>query len=203
MLIGDETISGGEIYVCGERLKYHVSNARKNIGYCPQSNELFNEFTGAETLELFSRLRGIRPSEISELIEQLATELNFIEHLDKRIDAYSGGDRRKLSTAIALIGNQSVICLDDPTRAMDPFAKRKLWALLAKVREQGKTVVLTSHSMEECAALCTRMAFMRNGEFKCIGSAQYLKNKFSNGFSLRIKVKRLVKWAIIEKCVKY
>lgn len=111
MLIGTEVISGGEIYVSGERLKYHASNVRKNTGYCPQSNAFFKEFTGTETLELFSRLRGIHPSDISELIERLATELNFIEHLDKKIDEYSGGNRRKLSTAIALIGNPSLICL--------------------------------------------------------------------------------------------
>lgn len=79
---------------------------------------------------------------------------------------------------------------DEPTRAMDPFAKRKLWAILSKTRQEGKTIVLTSHSMEECEALCTRLAFMMNGEFKCLGSPQYLKNKFSNGFLLRIKVKK-------------
>lgn len=190
MIVGDETISGGEIYVCGERVKYHVANVRKNTGYCPQSNALFKEFTGAETLELFSRLRGIHPSGISELIEQLATELNFVEHLHKRIDEYSGGNRRKLSVAIALIGNPQLLLLDDPTRAMDPFAKRKLWEMLSKAHDQGRTVVLTSHSIEECEALITRLAFMVNGELKCLGSAQYLKNKVSNGFLLRIKVKK-------------
>ena len=111
MLIGDEVLSDGEVYVCGQRLKYHISNAIGNIGYCPQKNALFKEFTGTETLELFARLRGIHPSDISELIERLATELNFVEHLDKRIDEYSGGNQRKLSTAIALIGNPSLICL--------------------------------------------------------------------------------------------
>lgn len=190
MIIGDETISGGEIYVCGERVKHHAASVRKNTGYCPQSNALFKEFTGAETLELFFRLRGIHPSNISELIEQFATELNFVEHLDKRIDEYSGGNRRKLSVAIALIGNPQLICLDDPTRAMDPFAKRKLWEMLMKARTEGRTVILTSHSIEECEALITRLAFMVDGKLKCLGSSQYLKNKVSNGFSLTIKVKK-------------
>lgn len=189
MIIGDETISGGEIYVCGERVKYHETSVRKNTGYCPQSSALFKEFTGAETLELFSRLRGIHPSGIPEQVQQLATELNFVEHLDKRIDEYSGGDRRKLSTAIALIGSPQLICLDDPTRAMDPFAKRKLMEMLSKVRDEGRTIVLTSHSMEECEALCTRLAYMADGELKCLASSQHLKNKVSNGFSLRVKVK--------------
>lgn len=111
ILIGDELISGGEVFVCGERLKYHISNARKHIGYCPQLNAVFKEFTGAETLELFSRLRGIHPSNIPELIQRFATELNFIEHIDRKVNEYSGGDQRKLSTAIAMIGNPSLICL--------------------------------------------------------------------------------------------
>lgn len=79
---------------------------------------------------------------------------------------------------------------DEPTSGMDPLTKRKLWTLLSKARTDGKTIVLTSHSMEECEALCTRLAFMVNGKFKCIGSPQYLKNKYSNGFLLRIKVKK-------------
>lgn len=111
ILIGDELISNGEVYVYGERLKYHISNVRKNIGYCPQVNALFKEFTAAETLELFSRLRGIHPSDIPELIQRVSTELNFFEHIDNKVDEYSGGNKRKLSTAIAMIGNPSLICL--------------------------------------------------------------------------------------------
>lgn len=111
ILIGDELISGGEVYVYGGRLKFHISNVRKHIGYCPQLNAHFKEFTGAETLELFSRLRGIHPSDIPQLIERFATELNFIEHIDRKVNEYSGGDQSKLSTAIAMIGNPSLICL--------------------------------------------------------------------------------------------
>lgn len=190
MIIGDEAISGGEIYVCGERVKYHVASARKNTGYCPQLDALFEEFTGAETLELFARLRGVHPNGISELIQQFATEFNFVDHLDKRVDEYSGGDQRKLSTAIALMGDPQLICLDDATRGMDPFAKRKLLEMLVKMRGEGKTVVFTSNSLEECGAMCTQVAFMSNGELKSLSSSQNVKSKASNGFSLRIKVKR-------------
>ena len=73
---------------------------------------------------------------------------------------------------------------------MDPGAKRQLWNVLCKVRSEGKSIILTSHSMEECEALCTRLAIMVNGEFKCIGSTQHLKNKFSKGFFLTIKLKK-------------
>lgn len=73
---------------------------------------------------------------------------------------------------------------------MDPGAKRQLWDMVSKVRETGKSIVLTSHLMDECEALCTRLAIMVNGEFKCLGSVQHLKNKFSQGFNLTIKVRK-------------
>lgn len=73
---------------------------------------------------------------------------------------------------------------------MDPAAKRYLWDALCRVRDSGKCVILTSHSMEECEALCTRLAIMVNGNFKCLGSTQHLKNKFSEGYTLTIKVKK-------------
>lgn len=82
-------------------------------------------------------------------------------------------------------------CVDEPTTGMDPGAKRNLWNMVSKIRNSGKSIVLTSHSMEECEALCTRLAIMVNGEFKCLGSTQHLKNKFSKGFTLSIKVQKV------------
>ncbi len=73
---------------------------------------------------------------------------------------------------------------------MDPGARRQLWDMVCKVRKSGKSIMLTSHSMDECEALCTRLAIMVNGEFKCLGSVQHLKNKFSKGYTLSIKVKK-------------
>lgn len=73
---------------------------------------------------------------------------------------------------------------------MDPGARRQLWDMVCKIRKTGKSIMLTSHSMDECEALCTRLAIMVNGEFKCLGSVQHLKNKFSKGYTLSIKVKK-------------
>lgn len=73
---------------------------------------------------------------------------------------------------------------------MDPGARRQLWDMICKVRKEGRSIILTSHSMEECENLCTRLAIMVNGEFKCIGSVQHLKNKFSKGYVLTIKLSR-------------
>lgn len=141
-------------------------------------------------MKIFALLRGVPKNEISAVSMKLAEDLNFKKHIDKRTKQYSGGNKRKLSTALALLGNPTVVYLDEPTTGMDPGAKRQLWDVICKERSAGKSIVLTSHSMEECEALCTKLAIMVNGEFKCIGSTQHLKNKFSNGYFLTIKLKK-------------
>ncbi|XP_035897988.1 ATP-binding cassette sub-family A member 3-like [Anopheles stephensi] len=191
MLSGDETISFGDAWIKGHSLKSELKKVHQHIGYCPQFDALIEDLTGRETLKLFSLLRGVPRLNIPIVSMYLAREFGFEKHLDKQVKAYSGGNKRKLSTALAMLGNPSVVYLDEPTSGMDPGAKRNLWNGVCRVRDSGKTIVLTSHSMEECEALCTRLAIMVNGEFKCIGSTQHLKNKFSQGFVLTIKAKRV------------
>lgn len=190
MMTGDETISSGDAWVKGTSLKADMNEVHKTIGYCPQFDALLDDLTGRETLKIFCLLRGVQPSRIAKLSSRLADDLNFTKHIDKKVKEYSGGNKRKLSTAIALVGDPSVVYLDEPTTGMDPGAKRQLWNMICKIRDEGLSIVLTSHSMEECEALCTRLAIMVNGEFKCLGSTQHLKNKFSKGYVLNIKMKR-------------
>ncbi|XP_055628188.1 phospholipid-transporting ATPase ABCA1-like [Toxorhynchites rutilus septentrionalis] len=190
MLSGDETISFGNAWIKGNSLKTNLKKVHKHIGYCPQFDALIVDLTGRQTLRLFALMRGVPGNKIPHLTLFLAKEFGFVKHLDKQVKAYSGGNKRKLSTALALLGNPSVIYLDEPTSGMDPGAKRNLWNGICRLRDSGKTIVLTSHSMEECEALCTRLAIMVNGEFKCIGSTQHLKNKFSQGFVLIVKARK-------------
>ncbi|XP_037714104.1 ATP-binding cassette sub-family A member 3-like [Drosophila subpulchrella] len=190
MMTGEEWISSGAAHVQGRTLGWDMGGIYKMIGYCPQFDALPAGLTGREVLRIFCLLRGIPQKDIRQVSENLANSFGFMKHMDKRTDAYSGGNKRKLSTAIAVIGSPSVIYLDEPTTGMDPAARRQLWNMVSRIRESGKSIILTSHSMEECEALCTRLAIMVNGEFKCLGSTQHLKNKFSKGLILRIKVRR-------------
>ncbi|XP_058456304.1 phospholipid-transporting ATPase ABCA3-like [Malaya genurostris] len=189
MLTGDESISFGEAWVKGIDLRTHMNLAHQYIGYCPQYDAVLDDLTGRETLKMFALIRGIPDGDITLSSEQWAQDLNFQQHIDKRIKEYSGGNKRKLSTALALLGNPDVIYLDEPTTGMDPGSKRHLWNVILRIKETGKSIILTSHSMEECEALCTRLAIMVNGEFKCIGSTQHLKSKFSKGYFLTVKIK--------------
>lgn len=193
MITGDTPISSGEVFVKGLCLQSDRTEVYKRIGYCPQFDALLEDLTGEQTLEIFGLLRGYRREDIVKMSVELANNLNFTKHIHKQIKNYSGGNKRKLSTAIAILGKPDVIYLDEPSSGMDPGAKRNLWNVVSHVRNTGTSIVLTSHSMEECEAICTRLAIMVGGEFKCLGSAQHLKNHFSKGFVLTIKVRS--EWA--------
>ncbi|XP_043832232.1 phospholipid-transporting ATPase ABCA3-like [Dromiciops gliroides] len=189
MLTGDETITSGKAYIDGYNIITHIKEVRQRIGYCPQFDALLDHMTGRETLVMYARLRGIPEHRINSLVKDVLQGLLLEAHSDKLIKTYSGGNKRKLSTGIALIGDPSVVFLDEPSTGMDPVARRLLWDTVTRSRESGQAIVITSHSMEECEALCTRLSIMVNGQFKCIGSPQHLKSKFGSGYTLLAKVK--------------
>ena len=187
MLTGDTEPSGGTAFVNGYDIKTNLDEARRNIGYCPQFDALDPLLTGREHLKLYARLRGLSESSVQKYTEWCLRRLGLIPYADRAAGTYSGGNKRKLSTAIALIGRPSMVFLDEPTSGMDPGARRFLWNCVLEMIKGGQSVVLTSHSMEECEALCTRLAIMVNGSFKCHGSIQHLKNRFGSGYTLTLR----------------
>ncbi|ELK30082.1 ATP-binding cassette sub-family A member 3 [Myotis davidii] len=189
MLTGEETLTSGDAFVGGYSIRSDIGKVRQRIGYCPQFDALLDHMTGRETLVMYARLRGIPERHISAYVENTLRGLLLEPHANKLVRTYSGGNKRKLSTAIALLGEPAVIFLDEPSTGMDPVARRLLWDTVARARESGKAIVITSHSMEECEALCTRLAIMVQGQFKCLGSPQHLKSKFGSGYSLQAKVR--------------
>lgn len=106
----------------------------------------------------------------------------------------SGGNKRKLSVAMCVIGNPPIILLDEPSAGMDPEARRFMWTVVAKISQQRKksAVILTTHSMEEAEALSTKMGIMvKGGIFRCFGSSQHIKNKYGTGYEIEVKVRKL------------
>uniref|UniRef100_A0A8C3SVY6 ATP binding cassette subfamily A member 3 n=1 Tax=Chelydra serpentina TaxID=8475 RepID=A0A8C3SVY6_CHESE len=189
MLTGDESITSGDAYVDGHSILANIKKVQQRIGYCPQFDALLDHMTGRETLSLYARLRGIPERYISSCVENMLRGLLLEPHADKLVRSYSGGNKRKLSAGIALIGGPPVIFMDEPSTGMDPVARRLLWDAVTRTRECGKSIIITSHSMEECEALCTRLAIMVNGQFKCLGSPQHLKSKFGSGYTLLAKTR--------------
>lgn len=128
------------------------------IGYCPQFDALYDELTPAEHIRLFARLKGVRSRYEQVLVDSLLKRLDLTKYENKAAGALSLGNRRKLSTALALVGNPSFILLDEPTTGQDPVSRRRLWEeIINLTRQKNRSVLLTSHSMEECEALCTRL----------------------------------------------
>jgi ATP-binding cassette, subfamily A (ABC1), member 3 len=190
MLTGDETISQGDAFIQGLSITKNLGSVHKMIGYCSQADSILPELTGYETLKIFSLLRGIPKTDINESINHLSHELGFRQHLHKKVRAFSGGNKRKLSLALAILGKPQLIFLDEPTTGIDPQAKRLIWNAIKKIISCGHAVILTSHSMDECEALCSKIGIMVNGEFRCLGSVQHLKNKYSKGYILTVKLDR-------------
>uniref|UniRef100_A0A3P9L2N4 P-type phospholipid transporter n=1 Tax=Oryzias latipes TaxID=8090 RepID=A0A3P9L2N4_ORYLA len=188
MLTGDIPVSSGEAFLNGYSIRTQMGDVHQNMGYCPQFDAINDLLNGREHLELYARLRGVPEEEVAMVAEWGIQKLGLVKYANKSAGTYSGGNKRKLSTAMALIGCPPVIFLDEPTTGMDPKARRFLWDCILSVIKEGRSVVLTSHSMEECEALCTRMAIMVNGRFQCLGSIQHLKNRFGDGYTLIVRV---------------
>ncbi|KAM9095311.1 ATP-binding cassette sub-family A member 3-like [Sarcophilus harrisii] len=188
MLTGDETITSGDAFFDGLSISKNIKTVQRRISYCPQFDALLDYMTGREIMYMYARLWGIPENHIDHYVKNMLKSLLLESNADKLIRNLSGGNKRKLSTGISLIGRPSVIFLDEPSTGMDPVARRLLWDTVMRTRESGKAIVITSHSMEECEALCTRLAIMVAGKLKCLGSPQYLKNKFGSGYTLVAKM---------------
>uniref|UniRef100_A0A8C1YWS8 P-type phospholipid transporter n=1 Tax=Cyprinus carpio TaxID=7962 RepID=A0A8C1YWS8_CYPCA len=189
MLTGDIDVTSGEAVVTGYSILTNILDVHQNMGYCPQFDAIDDLLTGREHLHLYARLRGVPESEISRVAEWGIQKLGLFEYAGCTAGTYSGGNKRKLSTAIAMIGCPALLLLDEPTTGMDPHSRRFLWNSIMSVIQGGRAVVLTSHSMEECEALCTRLAIMVNGTFKCLGTIQHLKYKFGDGYVVTMKIR--------------
>ncbi|KAM9379360.1 retinal-specific phospholipid-transporting ATPase ABCA4 [Phaethornis superciliosus] len=189
MLTGDTDVTSGDAVVAGNSILTHISEVHQNMGYCPQFDAIDDLLTGREHLYLYARLRGVPEEDIQRVAEWAIQKLGLPTYADHLAGTYSGGNKRKLSTAIALIGCPPLILLDEPSTGMDPQSRRLLWNCIFGVLRDGRAVVLTSHSMEECEALCTRLAIMVKGTFKCMGTIQQLKYKFGDGYIVTLKIK--------------
>ncbi|XP_055329067.1 ATP-binding cassette sub-family A member 7-like [Paramacrobiotus metropolitanus] len=187
MLTGNLYPTYGDAYVNGHSISTDLDGARRYIGYCPQFDAIHNLLTGREHLEFYARIHGIPEKYVFKAVERGISRLQLSAHARRCAGTYSGGNKRKLSTAIALIGDPDIVFLDEPTTGMDPKARRFLWNCILSMLREGRSVILTSHSLEECENLCTKLAIMVNGRFQCVGSLQHLKSRFGFGYSVIIR----------------
>ncbi|XP_041364325.1 cholesterol transporter ABCA5-like [Gigantopelta aegis] len=156
-------------------------------GVCPQHDILYDELSSREHLAIFAAIKGVKEELKANVVETIMKAVDIDDQADVFVRNLSGGQKRKLSVAIALIGDPKILFLDEPTAGMDPYSRRHLWSLLKNSKE-GKIILLTTHFMDEADILADRKAIINHGKLKCCGSSLFLKQRFGIGYHLNMVV---------------
>jgi len=160
----------GEIRLLGEPIPRRAREARLRLGVVPQVDNLDPDFTVAENLLVYGRYFGIKHAKIQARIPRLLEFAGLESRAESRIQALSGGMKRRLSLARALVNDPDLIFLDEPTTGLDPQARHLIWQRLKQLVAQGKTILLTTHFMDEAERLCDRLGVMDRGRLVCTGT---------------------------------
>ena len=163
----------GTIHVCGEEAAKRSVRFRRLIGLVPQENTLESELTVGESLLAYARLYGIKDAK--EMVHRTAERYHLSDFLDKRPEEISGGMKRRAVIARAAMTDPAVLLLDEPSAGLDPDLRQEVWALIRKLRDAGKTLLLTTHYMEEAERLCGRIAFLRAGRLRALDTADGIR----------------------------
>jgi lipooligosaccharide transport system ATP-binding protein len=172
-------ITEGKLTVFGIDPTVDGRSIRQRIGVVPQEDNLDQELTVAENLYIYGRYHDMRKSEILPRIEELLEFAQLTERRDSEVEPLSGGMKRRLTIARALINNPDLIILDEPTTGLDPQARHLLWDRLYRLKQQGVTLIITTHYMDEAEQLCDRLVVMDQGKIAAEGSPRQLIQRYA------------------------
>jgi ABC-2 type transport system ATP-binding protein len=170
----------GEAFVGGYDITKDLGKIKELIGLCPQQPAVYKYLNAKENLELFGNLSLVNKELIKERTERFLDLLGLSEVSNRKVKKYSGGMLRQLNLIVALISDPPILFLDEPTVGLDPRNRRKTWEFISSLKETNKTVVLTTHYIEEAEALCDRVAIIDYGRLIAIGSPKELIEKHSS-----------------------
>ncbi|KAJ3115049.1 hypothetical protein HDU96_001276, partial [Phlyctochytrium bullatum] len=187
ILTGIATPTKGTATLDGCDLKKDREKIYRRIGVCPQYDILWDELTVTDHLVFYARLKGVPVSEEIEAARDAIAKVKLEAFANRKSKWLSGGEKRRLSIAIALVGNPGVVFLDEPTTGLDPEVRRVIWNIIHQVKHD-KTIILTTHSMEEADVCCQRIGIMSKGILRCLGPQAHLKKRYGAGFRLQFTV---------------
>ena len=190
ILSGEDIPTLGTARLDGLDILREQIKVRRLLGYCPQFDSVLELLTVREHLELYGRIKGVPEPRLARVVEAKIVEFDLVNYANKLAGSLSGGNKRKLSVAISMIGSPRLIFLDEPSTGMDPVARRFMWRVINSVATVRKTcsIILTTHSMEEAEALCGRIGIMVGGRLRCLGTVQHLKHKFGQAYMAQFKL---------------
>ncbi len=174
-MLGMEKADEGKTLI----LNHHMPNrfVLGQIGYMAQSDALYESLTGFENLNFFARMKGLSKKDIPTAIAHTAQVVELTEHLQKTVAGYSGGMKRRLSLAIALLGNPQLLILDEPTVGIDPALRRQVWKELHQLKKTGVGILITTHVMDE-AELTDKVGLLLDGKIMAFDSPAALKTSY-------------------------
>lgn len=173
LMTGLDVPNEGAVTLLGERMPKLAALSR--IGYMAQSDALYGELSAKDNLAFFASLYGLKGEKLAARMREVAALVNLTGDLKKPVALYSGGMKRRLSLAVALMHEPEVLVLDEPTVGIDPVLRKSIWAELDGLRRRGVTIVVTTHVMDE-AEKCDRLAMIRDGKNIATGSPDELKS---------------------------
>jgi ABC-type multidrug transport system ATPase subunit len=184
MLCGNLDVTSGSAVINGYNISTAKTHARRSLGICTQQDVIWSDLTVEEHLYIFAALRGLAYSKLQLDVSTMIASLGFPEKAKSLAGTLSGGQKRRLCAGISLIGGNKVVYLDEPTAGLDPVSRRQLWELIERNRV-GRAILLTTHFMDEADVLGDRIAIVKEGRLRCIGSSKFLKENFGIGYLMR------------------
>ncbi|MBD1383331.1 ABC transporter ATP-binding protein [Metabacillus arenae] len=179
-LIGLDMPTSGENFLFQKKMP--SLKLIERVGYMAQSDALYGELSAKENLQFFASLYGLKGKKQRERIKEVMEIVQLSEHLNKLVSNYSGGMKRRLSLAAALLHEPEVLILDEPTVGIDPVLRKSIWETFYQLKKKGTTLIVTTHVMDE-AEKCDRLGLIRNGMLIAVGSPKELKEK-TNSMSI-------------------
>jgi ABC-2 type transport system ATP-binding protein len=174
MLCGLLAPSSGTAHYGELDIRKDLHQIKARIGVCPQEAAVFKFLTGKENIELMGNLHGLNKQLIRERTTQLLEQADFTDAAQRKAKGYSGGMMRQLNLLMALISDPDIVFLDEPTVGMDARARRRTWEYIGSLKEQGKTIILTTHYIEEAQSLSDRVGIIDYGEMIALGTPEEL-----------------------------
>ncbi|WP_339230090.1 ABC transporter ATP-binding protein [Oceanobacillus sp. FSL K6-2867] len=173
-LAGLDIPTSGDNYIFEEKMP--TLKLMERIGYMAQSDALYEDLSANENLQFFASLYGLKGKKKKERIKEVMQLVDLSDHLNKLVSNYSGGMKRRLSLAIALLHEPEILILDEPTVGIDPVLRKSIWDAFYDLNKKGTTIIVTTHVMDE-AEKCDRLGLMRDGAMIAVGTPESLRNE--------------------------
>ena len=179
--------TSGEVLILGKDPEQAGPQIRAHLGVVPQQDNLDEELTCAENLYIYGRYFGLPKNTVKNKLDELLEFAQLLDKKNSKVKSLSGGMKRRLTIARALVSDPDILMLDEPTTGLDPQARHILWDRLFRLKEKGVTLLITTHHMDEAEQLCDRLMVMDKGEIMAEGSPSELIKKYSTKEVLEVR----------------